>query len=211
MSIATLKRKTQAKYNNMSVGNTHGFSINGTHRNQGYVGQTSLSRSLPRTLMKGNAIRGHGGCCGTYNVGPIVQSGVKSLEDSSVIKKSVLGTSGLISTKYKWIKRPQPYTSVKPDSNNNTNIQGLYITSVARKALEDEKQNVLNGCVNVNVSTNACANNMFKSPVSCYITKPIGEYQSLDSSVYINQISSKCQENDEFPMSAIGQSFTTCG
>ena len=61
MSIATLKRKTQAKYNNMSVGNTHGFSINGTHRNQGYVGQTSLSRSLPRTLMKGNAVRGHGG------------------------------------------------------------------------------------------------------------------------------------------------------
>ena len=61
MSIATLKRKSQTKYNNMSVGQPF-FSLNGTHRNQGYVGQTSLSRSLPRTLMRGNVVRGHGGC-----------------------------------------------------------------------------------------------------------------------------------------------------
>ena len=60
MSIATLKRKTLAKYNNMSVGQPQ-FSLNGTHRSQGYVGQTMLSRSLPRSLMKGNVIRGHGG------------------------------------------------------------------------------------------------------------------------------------------------------
>ena len=45
MSIATLKRKTQTKYNNMSVG-LNGFSIVGTHRNQGYVGQPSLTRSI---------------------------------------------------------------------------------------------------------------------------------------------------------------------
>ena len=70
MSIATLKRKTQTKYNNMSVG-TEGFSINGVFRNQGYVGQTSLTRSLPRTLQKGS-----GGCCGTYNDVPVVLSSV---------------------------------------------------------------------------------------------------------------------------------------
>ena len=211
MSIATLKRKTQTKYNNMSVGNTTGFSINGTHRNQGYVGQTSLSRSLPRTLMKGNTVRGHGGCCGTYNITPIVQSGVKCLEDSSVIKSSVLGTSGLISTKYKWIKRPQPYTSVKPDSNNNTNIQSFYVSSVAKKALEDEKTNVLNNCVNHNVSTTPCNNSLFKSVKSCYLTKPLSEYQSLDSSVYIQQLNSRCQENDELPVASIGGSYMTCG
>ena len=33
MSIATLKKKTQAKYNNLSVGQKQ-FSINGTTRNQ---------------------------------------------------------------------------------------------------------------------------------------------------------------------------------
>ena len=42
MSIATLKRKTFAKYNNSSVQSNEGFSINGMYRNQGYVGQTSL-------------------------------------------------------------------------------------------------------------------------------------------------------------------------
>ena len=66
MSIVALKKKTAAKYNNMSVNTKEGFSLNGTRRLQGYVGQTSLSRSLPRTLMRGTTIRGHGGCCGTY-------------------------------------------------------------------------------------------------------------------------------------------------
>ena len=55
MSIVALKRKTNTQYNNMSA-NRKGFSLNGTHRSQGYVGQTVLSRSLPRTLMRGNKI-----------------------------------------------------------------------------------------------------------------------------------------------------------
>ena len=36
MSLATLKKKTQAQYRNVSVGQPQ-FSINGTHRSQGYV------------------------------------------------------------------------------------------------------------------------------------------------------------------------------
>ena len=136
MSIATLKKKTQTKYNNMSVGERQ-FSINGTHRSQGYVGQTSLSRSLPRTLMKGNVAIGHGGCCGKFNKVPIVQSAVISVENPNVVKSSVLGTSGMISTKYAWIKRPQPYTSVKPDNNQNNNSQSDYITYLVDKTLND--------------------------------------------------------------------------
>ena len=99
MSIATLKRKSLVKYNNMSVGSPNGFSLNGTHRNQGYIGQTSLSRHLSRTLMKGSTVRGGGGCCGTYYQPGIVQSAVTSLEDSTVVKTSVLGTKGMIDTK----------------------------------------------------------------------------------------------------------------
>ena len=60
MSIATLKKKTMYKYNNSSVGHTQ-FSINGGYRSQGFVGQTSLSRSFLKTPMKGNVICGHGG------------------------------------------------------------------------------------------------------------------------------------------------------
>ena len=38
MSLVTLKKKTAAKYHNMSV-NQPSFSLNGTHRSQGYIGQ----------------------------------------------------------------------------------------------------------------------------------------------------------------------------
>ena len=100
MSIVTLKRKTAAKYNNSSVNSKEVFSLNGCYRNQGYVGQTSLSRSLPRTLMKGNTVRGHGGCCVTYRISPIVQSGVISTEDHSVIKSSVINTNGMIENRF---------------------------------------------------------------------------------------------------------------
>ena len=141
MSIATLKRKTNAKYNNMSV-NQSSFSLNGTHRSQGYVGQTSLSRSLPRTLMRGNTERGHGGCCGTY---PIVHintegSGLGSnlLNDPTVIKSSVLDTNGMIMSKYRWIRRPAPFTSVKPDNTINDNTSSQYTNKLKRITLSEQ-------------------------------------------------------------------------
>ena len=126
MSEATLKKKTKTQYRNMSVGSKNGgFSLNGTRRSQGYVGQTMLGRHFPSTPMRGNVARGSGGCCGTYYQGTIVQSGVcfpsnngnTANNDPGVVKRSVLDTNGLIMTKYRWIRRPQPYATVKPDSN----------------------------------------------------------------------------------------------
>jgi hypothetical protein len=136
MSIATLKRKSNTKYNNMSVGQ-NGFSLNGTHRNQGYIGQTSLSRSLSQTPMKDGTPKGSGGCCGTYLVTPIVQSAVKSTEDSSVVKKTVMNTSGMLSSRNRWAKRGAPFSSVKPDNNNNVNSQTDYITRLQKKVIAD--------------------------------------------------------------------------
>jgi hypothetical protein len=136
MSIATLKRKSLTKYNNMSVGQ-NGFSLNGTHRNQGYIGQTSLSRSLSQTPMKDNTPKGSGGCCGTYLVTPIVQSAVKSTEDSSVVKKTVMNTSGMLSSRNRWAKRGAPFATVKPDNNNNVNSQIDYITRLQKKVIAD--------------------------------------------------------------------------
>jgi len=128
MSEATLKRKTLAKYNNNSVGT--GFSLNGTLRNQGWVGQDTRGRSLPKTLMKGNVIKGHGGNYGTYPQKGIVASAVTSLNDSSVIKSSSLDTKGMIRTKYRWIWRPQPYSTTKQDDSNSTSSQSEYITGI---------------------------------------------------------------------------------
>ncbi len=59
MSLATLKKKTAHKYKNNSVSQSQ-FSLNGTTRNQGYIGQTSLSRTIIKTPMKGVSVRGHG-------------------------------------------------------------------------------------------------------------------------------------------------------
>jgi hypothetical protein len=121
MSDATLKRKTMAKYNNNSVGQA-AFSLNGGCRNQGWVGQTSLSRSLPRTLMRDGVARGFGGRQGTFYQAPIVTSGINYQENSQVIKSSVLDNAGMLEVKTQWVRRPQPTgagSSVKSDSNHH--------------------------------------------------------------------------------------------
>ena len=188
MSIATLKKKTQAKYNNMSVGQPQ-FSLNGTHRSQGYVGQTMLSRSLPRTLMKGNTIRGHGGCCGFYPIQPIVQSAVTSLNDTQVVKPSVVGTEGLIATKYRWIGRPQPYTVVKPDNNNNLNTQQDHIMNVQKKAIQDAS-----GCKVVKSYT--IGTNSEGCQVKCHYVLPEKEIAARPYSEYYLELNKACTGND---------------
>jgi len=145
MSEATLKRKTKAKYHSMSVGSINGgFSINGTRRSAGYVGQGVLGRSFPRTPMRGNEARGSGGCCGTYRRTTIVQSGVcfptrnsanTANNDPSVVKKSVLDTNGRIMTHFRWIRRPQPYATVKPDSNMIQGTQQTYIENLSHNTI----------------------------------------------------------------------------
>jgi len=183
MSIVTLKRKTQAKYNNMSVGVPH-FSINGVFRNQGYVGQTSLGRSLSDGIP-----------CST--------------EDSTTIKSSVLGTSGMLHTKYRWARRPQPFATVKPDVNNNTSDQSTYITRKMKKTISEiKKGNDPNNlsCTNVNtVSPSPCTNNITNNKKVCDYTRAESEYLPISSGTYIEQLSDKCQESD------VVMSRPTCG
>lgn len=153
MSEATLKRKTIAQYNSSSG---KGFSLNGTTRNQGWIGQDTIGRSFPKTLMKGNVIKGHGGCCGTYPQKSIITSAVTSLNDSSVIKKSVLDTNGMIRTKYRWIWRPQPFSTTKQDTWRTTNSQGSYITTLSSNVsdiIDSSYSNIMN------TNNNACCIN----------------------------------------------------
>lgn len=161
MSLVTLKNKVKAQYRNSSVSQPQ-FSLNGTLRNQGYVGQTSLSRHLIRTPMKGNVIKGHGGCCGKYLVKPVIQpSCTRTLNNSSVVKSSVKNNTGMINTQYRWIRRPQPYTSVKPDVNNNINTQEQYIDRLKNSTIA-----AVNTC-NADAGTTIpeCSN----SGVSCFL------------------------------------------
>jgi len=201
MSIVTLKKKTQTQYNNMSVG-MKGFSLNGTHRSQGYVGQTNLSRSLPKTNMKGNVACGHGGCCGKFRKMPIIQSAVTSLNNPAVVKPSVVGTYGLIETKYQWTRRPQPYSTVKPDNNRHLNDQSNYLTNLTKKTISsisacDASMNI--NIFNKTLNQPCCKNKdayLFSTRSTALFTKPDSYFVPISAGEYLLQKHDKCTSND---------------
>jgi hypothetical protein len=142
MSEATFKKKTQSKYNNNSVSQgPQGFSLNGTHRSQGWVGQELRSRTLVRTLNRGGANRGHGGCCGKYPQPFVIPSEIRSTEDANVVKSSVLNTPGMMRERFAWIWRPAPQTSVKPDDNHGVGDQGSYLQYLNQTTISSIEQN----------------------------------------------------------------------
>lgn len=211
MSIVALKRKTQTQYNNMSVGQKN-FSLNGTHRNQGFIGQTMLSRSLPRTLMKGPTPKGHGGCCGIYPQGPIIQSAVTSTEDPTVIKNSVLDTNAVLIDKHKLVRvDATTLSTVKPDINQHLNTQGSYIDNLSNKMTSFPILNnanktplpvnntCLKGIVNAPNGYNSYTRSAYCQNVKPRITStnlPLNEFKSGD--VYTLNKSKLCTNNDKF-------------
>ena len=118
MSLATFKKKTAHKYKNNSVEQRQ-FSINGTRRSQGYIGQTSLSRNNLRTPASGPALQGHGTCCGKYPMKTVFTSSIFSTNDPTMVKSSVLGTKGMLQKRTQWARRPQPFSSTKPSEALN--------------------------------------------------------------------------------------------
>lgn len=206
MSIATLKRKTESKYNNMSVGQPI-FSLNGTRRSAGYVGQDTLGRSLIRSLSRNGALKGHGGCCGIYPTPQIKNSPeMAHLNNTTVVKSSSLNNSGLISTKYRWIKRPQPFSVWKPSASS----QSLYIDSVARKSIIDASCHI----ISENTKNSSCSKcnkgwnyNYPAKPMP--ITKPDSYTGALDASSQLRSLDRKCAALDKFyvPKSTKGTPF----
>jgi len=117
MSIATLKKKSNQTHGSFHGRGSQGFSLNGGIRTNTYIGKTALGQHNPRTLMKGNEVRGHGGLNGWYNITPVVSPFLgNSTEDPSVIKPSVVNTMGMTSMKYRWVRRPYPHSVVKPNN-----------------------------------------------------------------------------------------------
>jgi hypothetical protein len=205
MSIVTLKRKTQAQYNNMSVNSATGFSLNGTMRNQGFVGQTSLSRTLVRSLAKGPTLRGHGECCGKYPITSIKTSpDMACLNNPSVVKSPVMNTRGLLMSKYRWIRRPQPFTTVKLDANQKKNNQGLYIESVEKKALAcDVKKDIfIDHCKKCTLpGAPSTKNYQTASSQKTVITKPMDFTGALNASDQIRKVQNTCVTWDSFKFS----------
>jgi len=196
MSIVTLKRKTQAKYNNMSVDSKPGFSLNGTRRSQGYIGQTSLSRSLPRTLMRGGVERGFGGCCGTFKKFPIITSAVTSLNDPNVIKPSCITTLGMIEERYYLTLYHNPV--VKPDTNQNINTQKQYINNLATSTIKCADALEASDVSLNEAACNVCYNYdpFFKKNIQKF-TKPTSKFIPISQGEYILKLEDKCSELDK--------------
>lgn len=211
MSIVVLKRKTEARYNNMSVGEKQ-FSINGTTRNQGYIGQTSLSRTFIHTPYKGPTAKGNGGCCGKYDSSTdIPASEICCLEDNTVVKSSVLSTRGMLATKHRWITRPYPHASTKPDYNRNINDQGDYVTRLVKKTVTniqkiDEDGNIL--CPQILPKTQAkCSTPMRNTSGAPLFSKstmnkcpkdltPVDKHKFISQSERVIALHDKCAEQD---------------
>ena len=211
MSIVTLKKKTQTKYNNMSVG-VKQFSLNGTHRNQGYVGQTMLSRSLPRTLAKGNTVRGYGGTNGHFIQYPSILSAVTSTEDSTVVKESTLSYDGMMAIQNRWIRRPQPYTTVKQDTNQNLNTQQDYINYIQNKTISDCNNTTLCG-KNDKICSNVCNSDVplsFKRTSIFKYTKPESSFVARSQSEHLLNLTKKCVDRDYKHPSANQKTPFTC-
>lgn len=204
MSIVALKRKTEARYNNLSVGQRQ-FSINGTTRNQGYIGQTSLSRSLIHTPSKGSVQKDYNGLYANPN---IRASETISLEDNTVVKPSVLSFKGMLAKRERWINRPQPYAIVKPDVSQSVNDQTDYITRLKKKTLADIKDNCApdiaktTGFVPKQCSTTlktlTGAPLFTPQSVVCQISKPKSTYTSISQSDHLDALHESCVEQDNY-------------
>tara|TARA_B110000093_G_scaffold183289_1_gene233311 strand:- start:2758 stop:3393 length:636 start_codon:yes stop_codon:yes gene_type:complete len=188
MSLATLKKKTKAKYNNVST-NMDGFSINGIHRNQGYVGQSSLGRSLSRAIGNDGVLKGYGGCCGKYTNGPSLKSGIVQVESGGeqLIKQSVMSNREMLSRKTRCCE-----IIWKAGSSQNTNTQGDYLEyrkqltqrCIEEKEEEKEEENI----TTIDPPRNNCYDK------KCNVTKPEETFMSITQGEYIMRKKNKCPD-----------------
>ena len=140
--------------------------------------------------MKGNTARGHGGCCGTYKSYPIIQSGVTSTEDSSVVKSSVMTTKGMIATRY---NREVSCNTAKPTGNPEIHSQWNYILRKKYCATKD----LCNATPIIPESCVRCVNkDGYVKSVQQLYTKPESTYLSIPYSDYIQRIKAGAMGED---------------
>ena len=182
-----------------------GFSLNGGHRNVGYVGK-SYAMSTNGTPMHGQYPYGAGGIRGrynqpepVYNVNRVIVLGTQA----DYIKPSVLSTKGMLEKKYRWAFNGQyPNYWVQPIYTGNqtdTASQGSYLQSLS----------AANSCVvDINKSYKYVGNIKRCGPTLCQTSTSRFKYDDMamnapytkytknpqDSSTYTLQVQRKCQD-----------------
>jgi hypothetical protein len=114
-----------------------GFSVSGTHRNVGGVGQ-SMHMSKSGTPFRGMYPVGNGGCCGKYkqplptlNARQVIANG----DQYMYVKPPVLSQYGMLRKKYRYLYNGQYPNYIVKDvfSGNKTDnaSQGVYLSKVS--------------------------------------------------------------------------------
>jgi hypothetical protein len=144
-------------------------------------------------LAKGNVLKGHGGCCGSYRIVNVTPTElIDKLNDPSVVKTSVMNNQGMLDTKYLCCK-----PTVKPDSNQHitsstlTSYKGKTTIECSDQNLSDSPYERTN-CITLPTRALKCR---FFNPIS--ITKNTFVNQNkriagVSSSQYTNAISQSC-------------------
>lgn len=195
MSLATLKKKTQHKYKN-NTGKQSQFSINGGYRNQGYVGQTSLSRHIIHTPHYGPDPQGHGTCCGSYNVNIVAPSSACSTEDNETVKSSVLGTKGMLAKRTAWSRRPAPFASVTSSQWLNQKSSSDYMVYKRKQALKSCELSSDDSSLGKE-SLAKCESIGIKTKCSTTFKENGDVHTSMTQGDYIFKITDKCGKLDE--------------
>ena len=180
-----------------------GFSINGGHRNVGYVGKESkFSRN--GTPFRGTQPMGSGGTGGQYarpepvfNVNRVIALG----DQYMYVKPSVLSTYGMLEKKHRWANNGKyPNYWVQPVYTGNqvdTASQGMYLheKSAANMCVEDVNDpDKYKGLV-VRGGPTLCSTSAAKFKFNDMVrnspyTKNL--YQPMDSSQHTLQIQKRC-------------------
>lgn len=183
-----------------------GFSINGGHRNVGYIGKT-YQNSKSGTPFRGTKPMGWGGTYGNYKTPEPVYNSTEVIvlgDQYQYIKPSVLSTKGMLENKYKWIHNGQyPNYWVQPNYTGNqtdTASQWLYIqnksaANICKLKVNDVELyegNIINCGSNLCTPGRSTANFKYNDLArNAPYTKQL--YQPVDSSTYTLHIQVGCQ------------------
>lgn len=167
MSIATLKRKTNAVYSKVHSHGHYGltgFSLNGGRRGMSYIGKDQL-RSKVFTPFKGTEPVGHGGTNGTYDKSHIIMAVGPGTDirgqQSKVIKPSVVSSREQMN-RFRWCCSD----IVRTQSGIDMGSQDTYIAKKAAANVcvlkSDKPTNPASSCNAMNRDRLDCKNNYSK-------------------------------------------------
>ena len=180
-----------------------GFSLNGPHRNVGYIGKDSKF-SKNGTPFRGTQPMGSGGLYGrypqpepVYNVNRVIVEGTQY----QYVKPTVLTTYGMLTKKYRWVHSGQyPNYWVQPVNTGNlsdSNSQGQYIhdKTVANICVSDINNPEIYEGHRKCVGSASCEKSIVRSTYDTIAsngqyTKQL--YQPNPSSIHTLQIQRKC-------------------